>query len=231
MALTDVVPGVYQIGLGFVNVFLVEGAAGLTLVDSGTPGSQDKILAGIRQAGRDPAEVERIVVTHLHGDHSGSLATLKAATSAPAAMHPLDAQLVTAGEAMRPARPGPGLVNRLLVRLMGMMGTGQVAPAEIEQKLHDGQQLWPDGLQVIYAPGHTVGQIALLLPGDHGGVLFAADTATNIFRLGYAPIYENLAQGKETLRKLAGLEFEAACFGHGGPLRTGAARRFREKWG
>lgn len=232
MATVEVVPGVHQIGLGIVNVFLVENGGRLTLVDTGMPGSQEKILAGIREIGREVGDVERIIVTHLHGDHSGSLAPLKAATGAPAAMHALDARMVARGEGMRPARPGPGVVNRLLVRMMGLRrGSDAVAPAEIEQELHDGEILEPEGLQVVYAPGHSLGQVALLLPGVQGGVLFAADAATNIFRLGYAPIYEDLDQGKETLRKLARLEFEVACFGHGGPIRLGAARQFRKRWG
>jgi glyoxylase-like metal-dependent hydrolase (beta-lactamase superfamily II) len=231
MAAETVVPGVTMIGLGMVNAFLVESEGGLTLVDTGTPGSQEKILNGIREIGREPTEVERIVVTHLHYDHSGSLAPLKAATGAPAAMHALDARMVARGEGMRPAKPGPGLVNKLMVRLVGISGnSGEVMPAEIEQELHDGEQLWPGGLQVVYAPGHTIGQVALLLPGDHGGVLFAADAAANMFRLGYAPIYEDLISGKETLRKLASMDFEVACFGHGGPIRSGAGRRFRDKW-
>lgn len=235
MAVEQVVPGAYMIGLGIVNAYLVESEGGLTLIDTGVPDSEAKILAAIREVGREPNEVERIVVTHLHADHSGSLTALKEATGAPAAMHPLDARMVERGEAVRPAVPGPGLINQLLGRLMRVMGgTNEVAPAAIEEALHDGEEVWPGGLQVFYAPGHTVGQVALLLPASaaHGAVLFVADAASNMFGgLGYAPIYENLVQGKETLRKLAGLEYEVACFGHGGPIRSGAAEAFRGKWG
>jgi glyoxylase-like metal-dependent hydrolase (beta-lactamase superfamily II) len=37
--------------------------------------------------------------------------------------------------------------------------------------------------------------------------------------------------GKRSLAKLAALDFDVACFGHGNPIVEGAADRFRKKWG
>ena len=69
----------------------------------------------------------------------------------------------------------------------------------------------------MHAPGHTAGHLALLLPRE-GGVLFAGDAATNLFRLGVGPIYEDVDEGMESLRRLAELPFETALFSHGRPL-------------
>ena len=47
---------------------------------------------------------------------------------------------------------------------------------------------------------------------------------------GYALCYESLEEGKKSLRKLAALDFDVAVFGHGGPIKTGASAKFKEKW-
>jgi len=37
-------------------------------------------------------------------------------------------------------------------------------------------------------------------------------------------------EGKRSLAKLASLDFEVACFGHGKPIKQGADKRFRDKF-
>jgi hypothetical protein len=59
--------------------------------------------------------------------------------------------------------------------------------------------------------------LAFLWP-YYGGVLYAADTANTILGLGWHKVFVDLAEGKLTLAKLARLDFEVACFGHGGAI-------------
>ncbi|MDQ2690813.1 MAG: MBL fold metallo-hydrolase, partial [Chloroflexota bacterium] len=106
-----------------------------------------------------------------------------------------------------------------------------IKPVEIEYELRDQQTLdFADGLCVIHAPGHAAGQVVFLLP-RHGGVLIAADTCGTIMGLGYPPVFEDLDEGVRSLKKLSGLEFAVAVFGHGRPLTRDAAQKFRQKWG
>src|SRR3989304_113613 len=66
-------------------------------------------------------------------------------------------------------------------------------------------------------------------PPRDGGLLFAGDAAANVFRLGL-PIGMFTAdrqQAKESIRRLASLEFEVACFGHGRVLKGEANLKFR----
>jgi glyoxylase-like metal-dependent hydrolase (beta-lactamase superfamily II) len=229
---TQIVPGVYAISLGFVNAFLIDDAE-LTLIDTGVPGSAKKILAAVRELGRQPADIRQIVVTHCHPDHTGSLNELKQATGAAAAMHPLDAALVRDGVAGRPMQPAPGLLNTLIFRLMSARRAGQpaVEAAAAERELADGEVLpFASGLRVIHTPGHSAGHVSLLWP-RHGGVLFAADACSNVFGLSYSPIYEDLAEGQRSLGRLASLDFAAACFGHGKAIVGEAAGHFQAKWG
>ena len=176
-------------------------------------------------------DVRHIVVTHCHRDHTGSLAALKQATGATVCMHPLDAALVRRGEAGRPMKPAPGLMAAVIVRLVMRGGTPRIEPVEVEQEIGNGDELaFAGDLRAIHAPGHCAGQLAFLWP-HQGGVLIAADACAAVFGLGLAPIYEDLDIGRRSLSRLAALDFEVAVFGHGRPITSGAAKRFREKWG
>lgn len=231
MAIKQIVPGLFEIPLGMVNAFLILEANGLTLIDTGVAQSSDKILAALQVLGKRPADIRHIIVTHCHGDHSGSLAEIKEKSDAPAYMHPEDAAMVRVGQSMRPLTPGPSLIARLLFPLfMNRFQHSTIAPAEIEHEVTDGEELpVAGGLTAIHVPGHCAGQLALLWP-QHGGVLFVADAAANIVRLGWSIVYEDLDVGKQSLARLAGLEFETACFGHGKTIVGGASARFRQKW-
>lgn len=58
--------------VGDVNAYLLKGDA-LTLIDAGpkTPAAWEALTAGIKAAGVEPEEIEQVVLTHHHPDHSG----------------------------------------------------------------------------------------------------------------------------------------------------------------
>lgn len=229
MTVKQIVPGVYMIPLGVVNAYLID-TGSLTLIDTGIAGSANRIVEAIRAIGKQPTDVEQILVTHCHADHSGSLAALKSITGVPAWMHAADAALVREGRASRPMRPAPGLVAGLMFRLFIRSAPTTVEPAAIDRELADGEELEVGGgLRAIHVPGHCAGQLAFLWP-HHGGVLFAADAAANMLRLGPSIAYEDLRDSMRSLRKLAVLDFATACFGHGKPIVQGAAEQFRRNW-
>jgi glyoxylase-like metal-dependent hydrolase (beta-lactamase superfamily II) len=99
----------------------------------------------------------------------------------------------------------------------------------VEHEVSDGEVLpFAGGIRAVHVPGHCAGQLAFLWP-RHGGVLFVADAAANVAGLlGLSPGHEDLEEGKRSAKKLAGLDFEAACFGHGRAIRSGASARFRK---
>ncbi len=226
-----VASGVYQLGLGGVNVFFVEDDdGGLVLIDTGIAPGAERIGAGLRALGRAPKELRGIVVTHLHGDHTGGLAAVKAHTGAEVWMQAADAAAVREGVRGRALEPGPGLVRSLIVRTIGRKSAGRTGdPIAIEHDVQDGDVLPFAGMTAVCTPGHTLGHLALLLPRD-GGVLFTGDAATNFGRLGAGPIYEDVDEGMRSLRRLSELEFETALFSHGRPLRPRASERFRARF-
>lgn len=226
----QVASGVYQLGLGGVNVFFIEDDGGaLWLVDTGTDPTAERIGGGIRALGRAPKELRGVVVTHLHRDHAGGLAAVKRHTGAEVWMAAPDAAAVREGVTFRPLEPGPGLTRSLLARAMARAPRRRMEAVAVEHDVADGDLL-PFGATAVFTPGHTAGHLALLLPRD-GGVLFTGDAATNWLRLGVGPIYEDVGEGMRSLRRLAELRFETALFSHGRPLAPDAAGRFRDRFG
>ena len=97
--------------LGMVNAFLVVEDDGLTLVDTMLPRSQDAILAAARDLGKP---IARIVLTHAHSDHVGSLDALAAALpNATVAISARDARFLAGRQEPRPGRAAVQAARRL----------------------------------------------------------------------------------------------------------------------
>lgn len=204
-----------------VNAFVVD-AEVLTLIDTGTPGGAGKILKALGAAGRQPTDVGRILLTHRHADHAGNAAELARATGAPVHVSPVDAPFVTEGrEQPRPRVATP--LGRVLVPYVKAALPWSLDPVAAEATLVEGAMVGP--FRVLETPGHTAGHVSLLWP--ERGILFTGDAAAHITSLGPHPASDDPDRARESFRRLAGEEFDGACFGHGRAIKTGAAAAFR----
>jgi glyoxylase-like metal-dependent hydrolase (beta-lactamase superfamily II) len=228
MAMKRVIKGVHVIPMAMANAFLIEGNNALTLIDAGYPNKEAAVFAAIRALGRSPDQLKHLIFTHGHPDHIGSGAAIVRETGARTYMHPLDIRMAESGGPFRPLKPAPGLLRRVLCRLL-YDPDERVEPVAIEQPLTAGEILpISGGIEVILAPGHCAGQVALMWRS--GRMLFAGDICMNIMGLGDPVGFESLEEGRASQRKLAGLSFDAAGFGHGEPMAREASTRFRGKW-
>ncbi|MEY9490214.1 glyoxylase-like metal-dependent hydrolase (beta-lactamase superfamily II) [Streptomyces calvus] len=201
---------------------------GLTLIDAGPAGSGTPIAEALAALGHRPRDVRRVVLTHFHEDHAGGAAEVAALTGAEVLAHRLDAPHV------RGDVPGPRPVfedwerplHERAVRLLPPPDFGH--PAKVTE-LVDGDVLdLGGGAHVVHVPGHTHGSIALHLPRH--GVLFTGDTvAASPVDGTVMPGVFNLdrRQVLSACRRLAALDADVACFGHGDPVTTGAGRAMR----
>jgi glyoxylase-like metal-dependent hydrolase (beta-lactamase superfamily II) len=78
----EIVPGVHRIdeassNMAHSNVYLVVNSQDLYVVDTGTKGQAEKIVAYIEGLGRKPGDVSVIILTHYHMDHAGSAKELQ----------------------------------------------------------------------------------------------------------------------------------------------------------
>ncbi len=226
--------GVFAIPLGFVNAFLIEqnddAGSILTLIDSGMAGNCDQILAAVRELGRQPEDLRHILVTHLHTDHTGSLAAIREATGAEVWMHAADAAMIRQGIAGRAIEPRGGVLKGLLKKTMLRdIASAQVQAVEVAHEFSRDETLpVAGGMRAIPIAGHTAGHTVYLWP-QQGGVLFVGDALTRFVRLGGAPIYEDFSLAQANLLRLAELDFDVLCFSHGSPMVGKASEQVHAK--
>ncbi len=230
MALEEIFPFIYGVRILYVNAFLLAEDEGITLIDSGLANRRETFLRALSEIKRSPEELKHIALTHHHTDHTGNLAALVEASGAEVWIHPLDAPIVR-GEKPVPGPNPKSIMSKMLWPLVGRLSIyNRLAPARVDHEVADGQELpVAGGMKAVHTPGHTAGHMCYLVEG-HGGILFVGDAAGNLFgRLG-PPLWmstEDMAEAKRSMAKLAELEFDVACFGHGGVLKGKANAAFR----
>ncbi len=193
----DVAPGVYRIplplpmdGLRAVNVYAVEAAGGLVLIDSGwaLANSRDQLERSLAHIGAGLGDVRQFLVTHLHRDHYtqavairrelGTHVTLGAEEKHSIErllgpdMRPLNAQLIQL--ALAGAEPVATALSEMTLAEHGMR------PAEFgydwpDEWITSGQpfDLGNRTLEAVATPGHTRGH--LVFADRAAGLLFAGD--------------------------------------------------------
>lgn len=199
---------------GFVNAFLVREDDGFTLVDTAIR-SADALLAAARQGG---APIRRILLTHGHGDHVGSLDQLHAqlGPTVQVLMPEVDAQ-IHAGEY---AADGTG-------KLAGGWPKITTTP---DVRLAPGDRI--GSLEAIATPGHTPGHMSFTDTRD--GTLIAGDVYTSVggIRTTSAPNWRfplavmatnDRAQNLESAKVLRALEPPLMVVGHGPVTHAPAA--------
>jgi glyoxylase-like metal-dependent hydrolase (beta-lactamase superfamily II) len=203
------------------NAYLVEGDEGITVVDTGLPGSTGKILDYVQSIGYHHSDVKTIVLTHSDMDHAGSAAQLKEETHAKVAIHEADAPRLS-GEKQWKAVKG---VLGLFLRVAGAVMRFTRLKADV--LLKDSDVI--DGLTVIHTPGHTEGSICLYLPGR---ALFVGDVLlTNgerILTLPRKSMSMDMNLAKESVRKVSQLEYSVLLPGHGPPIKQNASTVTKE---
>ena len=220
----EILPNVHLIPDIIANPYLIVEPEGLTLVDTGIPGSEKKILNYISDLGRSPHDLKRILITHSDLDHVGSLAALKQASGARTYASEIEAKAIAKGQASRQIKPANPL-RRLLFFFLRFRF--KAIPIQIDELLKDDQVL-PilGGLRVVETVGHTPGHISLYAPAL--SLLFPGDSMVSDEKGLYGSRLANTwdeAKAGESVRKQAALGAKTVCPGHG-PVVTDAQGKF-----
>lgn len=173
-------PGVTRIdhgwgGPGFIASYLLADGDSLALVEAGPASTLETLLDGIRAAGHDPAELDHVLLTHIHLDHAagtGHLARL--APRAAIHVHPQGA-----GHLADPSRLLSSAA-RLYGDAMEMLwGTMLPVPPDRIRAPADGEAVRIGGrtLVAVETPGHARHHYAfhdpdarLVFTGDAAGI-------------------------------------------------------------
>ena len=158
---------------GAIAAGLIDGPGGLALVDPGPASCLDGLRASLVRHGHRLEDVDTVLVTHIHLDHSGGVGVL--ARSNPrlqvyvhrrGAPHVVDpSKLVSSASRLYGDRMGP------------LWGEILPVPAEKVHALDGGEALQVAGVEVhvAYTPGHASHHVSYF--DRDSGVAFVGDTA------------------------------------------------------
>jgi glyoxylase-like metal-dependent hydrolase (beta-lactamase superfamily II) len=194
--------------LGIVNCYLVEEDDGLTLVDTMLARNDNRIVEAAAERDRP---IVRILLTHAHGDHIGSLDLAGRLPDAEVSMPARDARIMAGDLTLDPGEPQD--------KLRGSLPGADTRP---DRLLGPGDGV--GSLELIPAPGHTPGQAAFVDTRDRtlfcadaystlGGVATSARTNPRFPLPGMATWHRPTAL--ETAKKLRALDPARLAPGHG----------------
>jgi glyoxylase-like metal-dependent hydrolase (beta-lactamase superfamily II) len=234
----QVTEGVHRLTGGVCNFYLIEEGGRLVLVDAGAPRDWDLLVRTLATLGRGPGDLDAVLLTHAHSDHTGFAERARDSASVPVWIHQADE-----AEA-KGAKPGrnDGRVSAYLLRAefyrtlfsLARRGATRLIPIRELSTFADGETLeLPGRPRVVHAPGHTPGCAALLLEGRRvlltGDVLATRNPLTG--RVGPQVMPSGLNRDTPmALRSLDALDAITADVllpGHGAPWTEGAPEAAR----
>jgi glyoxylase-like metal-dependent hydrolase (beta-lactamase superfamily II) len=148
-------------GLGWSTIVLLRGHGRVALVDVGTFGMRNLLIAGLKRRGLSPKDVTDVILTHSHHDHSINWVLFA------------HARIVIGGVEMAWAVKEPWgetPVPELYVEKLEQWPTVEFVAA--------GAEVLP-GMTAHLAPGHTPGCLVYRLRGEDHDVIFTGDAAKN----------------------------------------------------
>lgn len=231
----EVAPGIRRLGNGLINVYLLEEAGGVTIVDTGAPGYYSHDLpAELRAMGRRLDDIRAVVLTHAHSDHLGFAERIRRERSVPIRIHTADAELARgevkplrdpAAPGLRAIRPGPLLGFLIYAARLGALRTPPVLEVAT---FDDGATLdLPGAPRVVHVPGHTAGSAALVVSARNaifvGDALATRNVLSGSTGPQLAPFGGDLRQAYDSLARLDGIDVQTVLPGHGQPWNGGLA--------
>jgi hydroxyacylglutathione hydrolase len=220
-----IAPNIWQIS-GFphniINTYLIADGDDVVLIDAGTKFMEHRLLRTLKRFFADKQHTTKRLVahalTHVHPDHQGSSYAVCNAYKVPLWCGARDAAIMESGLANSPEYAG----------LLGVLGRIWAGPAHsVAKRLKEGDTV--AGFRVLDTPGHSIGHIAFWREADKclvlGDVLNGMNLATGLPGLHEPPTFftTNIPQNRESIRRLAALQPQIVCFGHGAPLREKAS--------
>ncbi len=197
---------IFQVGGGRLTssedaaIYLINFDGHAALVDAGGGDAQDRLLANIKACGVKPEQIEYLLITHCHYDHTGGIKALRDLIPAQIVAHELEAPFLEEGDNVVTAAKWYG---------------ARIQPFHVDRKISGSQQDIPFGgriIQAIHTPGHSPGSMIYLTESEGKKVLFAQDV--------HGPLHPDLKSNTQdyqrSLQVMLSLQADILCEGHYG---------------
>jgi glyoxylase-like metal-dependent hydrolase (beta-lactamase superfamily II) len=234
----QVAPGIHRLTAGVVNFYLLEEGGRLLVIDAGTPKDWNVLLQGIQATGRTLADVEAILLTHAHSDHTGFAERGRRESGTRILVHEADAAV--ARGAKQPKNDGSitaYLLKPAFYRTTASLlrrGGGRIVPIQEVATFGDGAVLdLPGSPKVVLAPGHTPGSAVLVVESHRAAftgdalVTWNALTGRSGPQVMPAGLNRDTPEALRSLDLLSELPVEVLLPGHGDPWNGGAEEAVR----
>lgn len=210
---TKIIP----VALGFVNAYIVK-QDGIIVIDTGTPGSEQKIIDTLHDRGLKLSEISLIILTHGHQDHAGSASALQEISGAPVLCHVSEAGFLEEGkqDLLKPSSL-TGYVLKYFFNRRKLSEFPPVHPDIVIERSFSLDSYDVSGI-IIPTPGHTKGSVSVAL---QSGERFTGDL-----------IFPKIPSGKpgfpfwaddpdcivDSIRRICDENCSVIYPGHGGPF-------------
>jgi glyoxylase-like metal-dependent hydrolase (beta-lactamase superfamily II) len=193
------------------HIYAVDGGDEVALVDAGSGMATDAVLDHVVRDGLDPKRIRHLVLTHGHADHVGGAAAMRRLLDGPAVYISS-----AVADALRQADASALSVD--VAKSAGRYPRDYPLEAcGVDVELHEGAAISVGELQleVLLTPGHSSGDVCLLLSQNGQRVLFSGD----LIFYGGAVLLQNMWDARledliRSLRRLRAVGANALLPGH-----------------
>jgi len=181
-------------------VYLIHMDGRAAIVDAGSGNATDRLMKNILQCNVKSDEIDYLLITHCHFDHTGGAAELKERLGLKVVAHALEAQYLENGDPVVTAASWYGAASK---------------PVSIDIQLslpREVIRLGEHEILALHVPGHSPGSVVYQVASKDRIVLFGQDV--------HGPIHPDLLSDPQayqaSLQKLLDLDADILCEGHYG---------------
>ena len=184
-------------------IYLLNFNGHAALVDAGSGRALPRLMDNIRACGVDPDQIEYLLLTHCHFDHTGGAQALREQLRCRIVAHALEAPFLEQGNNTVTAATWYGAT---------------LTPVQVDRQLFGAREeivLGGRVIEALHTPGHSPGSVVYATESDGLKILFAQDV--------HGPLHPDLlsdaALYRRSLKLLLALEADVLCEGHYGIYR------------
>ena len=184
-------------------IYLIHFGGQAALVDAGCGHAQERLFKNINGCAIDLEQIEYLLITHCHFDHTGGVQGIKERTHCKVVAHELEAPYLEQGDDTVTAAKWYG-------------SSLEPVAIDIELQGDEGEiDLGGREIKAIHTPGHSPGSVVYITESEGLKILFGQDV--------HGPLDPSLLSNREdyvkSLNLVLSMEVDVLCEGHFGVFR------------